>query len=147
MNLTLLKGAVALASIGKELLNDKDVQKVVSSVKATATSTFEKVGAAVTEMRGTSQVKPEVCTSPPKGWMCTRESQHTGPCAAYSVVDELVDTNPDTDSDEEVCIFKQVEEIEELKQTIVDLQSVNTSLTAERNALKERLDTIQKSFQ
>jgi hypothetical protein len=138
MNMTLLKGAVALASIGKELLSDKDVQKVVSSVKATATSTLEKVGAAVTEMRGTTQ-EPKACNRPPEGWNCSRNAEHTGPCAARPNV-------PEGMTEDEV-IFVQKEQIKDLERTIDDLTSVNMSLTAERNALKEQLDKIQKSFQ
>lgn len=29
-----------------------------------------------------SKQKQDVCTVPPKGWRCTREAGHEGPCAA-----------------------------------------------------------------
>ena len=27
--------------------------------------------------------EPETCTLPPKGWYCTRQAGHDGPCAAH----------------------------------------------------------------
>jgi hypothetical protein len=44
------------------------------------------------------------CARPPRGWECTREPAHEGPCAAIQVVDTKPKYIPGCDTDEKVRI-------------------------------------------